>query len=198
LGYPHFAGAHRLDEYLQASRIEVSRDVVNLELDLTPGVDVAQSIIAQIDADNDGQISDPEGRAYAIEILRSASLSLDGRSLQLTLTCEQYPQVEDLKAGIGIIRIRAASKLPFAAAPGLHELFYRNVHRPEISVYLANALVPSDGRIQIFGQQRDYEQHELRIDYRFNNTEAFHSAWLVAGLVVAGIGGIGTYRWRRV
>ena len=31
------AGAHRLDEYLQATRVGIERDRVSIDIDLTPG-----------------------------------------------------------------------------------------------------------------------------------------------------------------
>jgi len=166
LGYPRLLMAHRLDELLQAARIDINRDVVNVELDLTPGVEVAAPIIAHIDTNHDGRISDEEGRVYANEVIRSTYVALDGHPLEFTLTNERFPQVQELSAGLGTIRLTAASKLPAGTATGSHELFYRNLHQREISIYLANALVPSDSRVQISGQRRDYSQHELTIDYR--------------------------------
>src|SRR5580765_8182089 len=47
------ASAHRRDEYLQAARLAVEPGRVDLELDLTPGIEVAEAIIADIDGDRD-------------------------------------------------------------------------------------------------------------------------------------------------
>ncbi len=46
--------AHRLDEYLQAARIDLQRDGVRIALDLTPGSAVADALIAAVDRDHDG------------------------------------------------------------------------------------------------------------------------------------------------
>ena len=43
------AQAHRLDEYLQATRIDISSNRVDLEMDLTPGVDVASVVLPLMD-----------------------------------------------------------------------------------------------------------------------------------------------------
>src|SRR5258707_6047731 len=45
------ASAHRRDEYLQAARIAVEPGRVDLELDLTPGITVADTMIGDIDRD---------------------------------------------------------------------------------------------------------------------------------------------------
>src|SRR4051812_45984017 len=45
--------AHRLDEYLQAARLGIGTERVELELDLTPGSSVANVIIAGIDRNRD-------------------------------------------------------------------------------------------------------------------------------------------------
>src|SRR5215210_2258008 len=51
LGAARSTSAHRLDEYLQATRLAIEPDRVEIALDLTPGIAVAESIVAEIDAD---------------------------------------------------------------------------------------------------------------------------------------------------
>jgi hypothetical protein len=187
LGYPAPSLAHRLDEYLQASRLSVDRDGVTLEIDLTPGVSVAPQVLALIDTDGDGQLSAAEAEAYANQVLNSVALSIDGRPVALILTGEQFPQLGEMTLGTGMIRLRATAKIPEVAA-GRHQVFYRNSHQPELSVYLANALVPSDNQIEISGQSRDYAQHELIVDYRVTPKTAWpRSLWLIASLAIAGL-----------
>src|SRR5205823_5715961 len=72
------AHAHRLDEYLQAATIAVAKDRVRLQLRLAPGVAVLSAVLAIVDTDGDGVISDAERRAYALRILRDLSLTIDG------------------------------------------------------------------------------------------------------------------------
>ena len=74
------------------------------------------------------------------------------------------PAWRDVNEGTGTIRLTASAALP-ALTEGAHQFFYANRHRSEIGVYLANALVPDDPRIEITGQRRDVAQHELTIDY---------------------------------
>ncbi|HXI29434.1 MAG TPA: hypothetical protein VNG89_13440, partial [Vicinamibacterales bacterium] len=46
--------AHRRDEYLQAARLAIDPGRVQIELDLTPGIALAEAILADIDRNRDG------------------------------------------------------------------------------------------------------------------------------------------------
>src|SRR5262245_9739943 len=90
LAFPVPAAAHRLDEYLQATRISVSVDRVMFEIDLTAGVEVAPKILALIDADRNGDISLAEGETYARAVLRSVTLEIDDQPRPVTLVKGQF------------------------------------------------------------------------------------------------------------
>ena len=77
------ATAHRLDEYLQATRLGVGPSSVSIEIELTPGQSIASSVIAAIDSDGDGQFSTAEAEAYGRMVVGSWTLSVDGRPVQL-------------------------------------------------------------------------------------------------------------------
>jgi hypothetical protein len=163
LAWPAPAAAHRLDEYLQATRMRVARTNVDVEIDLTPGVSVASQVVALIDVDGDGALSAAERYAYAALVVRLAELKVDGVPAPLVLAGSDYPSVAQMRAGTGTIHLRARSTVP-GASPGPHELAYVNAHHPEMSAYLVNAVVPPPG-IHIAGQQRDPSQHELTLEY---------------------------------
>jgi len=196
------AGAHRLDEYLQATRVDIDVNRVNLEIDLTPGVSIAKQVTGWIDTNGDGQLSQPEGLAYAKDVLMSLALTIDRRPATLTLRDVQVPEVDDIAGGVGTIRLRASAELP-EGSNGRHEITFVNTHRRDVSVYLSNALVPSDSRIQILTQQRDHEQHSLTIDYDLETTGALRRICWVTGavglLAMAMVirGGLGRFRPRR-
>jgi hypothetical protein len=186
LGLAERASAHRLDEYLQATRVSVERRRVVLEIDLTPGVSVAPIVFSFIDKNDDGGISKAEAEVYGQQVLNSISLSLDGAALFPTLVSKQFPEYREMSAGVGMIRLVGA--VDFAASSaGAHELVLRNAHQPKISVYLANALVPQDRQIQITGQWRDREQRELTLDYTVSPYSRPSAWWLVGGLTLAGL-----------
>jgi hypothetical protein len=179
--------AHRLDEYLQTARLSVAVDRIGLEMDLTPGVAMAPAVFAMIDTDGNGQWSQAEIDAYARQVIGALVLTIDGRPARLALDRAEAPTWEAMKQGVGAIRLRASALAP-AASPGDHHVIFRNAHRPVTSVYLANALVPLDGRIEITGQDRDALQSQLTINYRM--APANSGPWTsglppLAGLAVA-------------
>jgi hypothetical protein len=193
---PSAGSAHRLDEYLQASRLGIERDRVSVEIDLTPGVAVAHEVFAWIDADGSGGISPAEADAYAHRVLDSITLDVDGRRQPLELLDRQVPSLVDMSQGIGTIRVRATAQMP-AAAAGLHRLVYRNLHRPDVSVYLVNALLPGSTAVAITAQHRDTLQHELQLDYRIESPWGPPTpSWrFVAGLSAASL--LSALTWRR-
>ena len=83
LSFAPYASAHRLDEYLQATRLSLAANQIGVEIDLTPGVDVATAIFALINTDHDGRISPSEADRYANQVVRETTLDIDGRRAQL-------------------------------------------------------------------------------------------------------------------
>jgi hypothetical protein len=158
------ASAHRRDEYLQAARIAIDPDRVQVTLDLTPGISVAQSILAGIDRDGSGSISAQETESYARELLRGVALDVDGMPVGLDLAASTFPALDAVRNGEGTMRVEAVAQLSRLAA-GVHHLHYRNSHRADIGVYLANALVPASDRVAVTAQRRDRDQRDLMIDY---------------------------------
>jgi len=157
--------AHRRDEYLQAARIGIEPRRVELQLDLTPGIDVAERIIADLDRDRNGVLSAGEQRAYVARVLDALELRLDRRApLRLEPFASSFPDLDAMRRGDGTIRIRTAALVSGVSA-GNHRLVFRNAYRADVSVYLANALVPDGDRVAITAQTRDSEQRELTIDY---------------------------------
>lgn len=156
------AAAHRLDEFLQATRIVLQPDAVELEIDLTPGVEVAAAVIQAIDTDRDGVLTEPEQAAYASLVLETTRLTLDGRPLTSVPTAHAFPPVADLTTGTGTIHLRARADA-HDLLRGAHELHYVNGHAPPSSAYLVNAMMPPDG-VRITRQRRDREQREIVID----------------------------------
>ena len=132
--------AHRLDEYLQATRISLAHDRIDIEIDATPGALMARDITSRLDLDADGHISPLEAEAYGQAVLRDVQLDLDGVPLLLTLTRVEVPSIGEMSDGVGTIQIRATGHIA-PIAPGRRSVVFVNNHRPDGSVYLANALV---------------------------------------------------------
>ena len=157
------ASAHRLDEYLQATTISIEKGRVRAQLRLTPGVSVAPFVLSIIDGNGDGVLSAREQRAYAKRVLRDLSLTVDGDVLELRLISANFPETDELKAGIGEIHMDFAAAIPHDGAE--RKLLFENRHQSPISAYLVNCLMPQDREIQVTAQHRNYEQSRYLLDY---------------------------------
>jgi hypothetical protein len=188
------AGAHRIDEYLQATRLSIEVDRVDLEIDLTPGVALASNVFGWIDTNRDGEISAAEGEDYAREMLRSVVLKVDGSPVPITLVEASFPQFREMTLGVGTIRLRATANVPKAGA-GHHQVSFLNTHRAESSVYLVNALVPINPHIQLAEQRRDVAQHGLTLDYTVTTGTASSTERTFAWLAGLGLVGLLLLRW---
>ncbi len=178
--------AHRRDEYLQAARIAIDPAGVQLELDLTPGIALAEAIIADIDRNRDGALSLDEQRAYGSVVLGALTLQVDGTPVRAQLAALDFPDEEAMRRGEGAIRLQTAATFS-PLSTGRHQLLFRNRHHPDRSVYLANALVPGTEQVAVTAQRRDTDQTELTIDYVVRATPAtITAAWL--GSLVAAMG----------
>jgi hypothetical protein len=182
--------AHRRDEYLQAARLAIAPTRVELQLDLTPGIAVADTIIADIDRNRDGALSPDEQQAYVARVLSAIELAVDGHPVHLQPEREQgpstFPDPEAFRRGEGTIALQANATLP-PLSEGAHQLAYRNTHRADISVYLANALIPDSNRVTVTAQMRDPDQRNLTIDYQLRDASntSFASAWLLTCIAAA-------------
>jgi hypothetical protein len=155
LAAPGFA--HRLDEYLQATIVTIEPDKIRLHLNLVPGVEVADQVIALLDRDGDGAISAKEAASYAALLKRDLTVQLDNRDVQLNCAASNSPAPAELRTGSGIIEMEFVI-VSVSLIPGAHTLTLENRHLPKISVYLLNAAKPKAGSIQIATQKRNENQ----------------------------------------
>jgi len=183
--------AHRLDEFLQAARIAVERDRVQLEMSLTPGTAVADRAIRDIDADRNGVLSREEQQAYAGRVLGALTLRLDSSPpLHLQPAKFRFPDLAALRAGDGAIMIRAEAGVSLLPV-GEHRLFFHNQNASGDSVYLANALAPEGDDVSVTGQQCTGNQSEFTIEFVVRAAPAASLRWmwiaLAGAFVLAGL-----------
>lgn len=171
------AFAHRLDEYLQGTIVSVGKTRLQAQMMLTPGVAVFPAVMAAIDTDRSGAISEAERHVYAEKVLRDLSLTVDGHRLTPQLISIEFPAVGEMKEGRGEIELDFSADLP----PGgrRRKLTIENHHESGISVYQVNCLVPSDPNIRIAAQKRNYTQSLYQLDYEQTDVvaESSISAW---------------------
>jgi len=167
IALPFSVFAHRLDEYLQATLVLIEPGVIRLQINLTPGVAVAEQVLALIDRDRDGVISTNEAAAYAEQVRHDLALRLDERPLELKFTTSELPPPGELRTGLGIIQLEYVAA-PYQFAPGAHELAFENRHQTNLSVYLFNASLAKSSAIQITRQTRNDNQSVGRIEFAFH------------------------------
>lgn len=164
LAPPRAALAHPLDVYLQATYITVSPTEIVVELDLTPGVLVAPEVLAALDSDGDGQITDAESSAYVDAILSNVVLQVDGQSTPLTVTRIDMPTYLNIQAGYGTIRVFTTASLT-GDLTGTHQIAYANNNAPTGAAYQVNTFVENGAAITLGTQNRDDIQQSLTVDY---------------------------------
>ncbi len=156
--------AHRLDEYLQATVAMIEPDGIRLRINLTPGVDVADQVLAKIDRNRDAIISDKEAATYAESLRRDLVVRLDQSDAGLEVAALSFAEVDELRTGRGTIRIEfSVTATPLVA--GAHTLTVKNRHLPKASVYLFNAALPKSDSVNIGRQKRSNDQHRGEIDF---------------------------------
>jgi HupE/UreJ protein len=157
------ASAHRLDEYLQATILSVDKDHVQASMRLIPGVAVSSVVIASIDSNGDGIISGAEQWAYAERVMGDLSVTVDGHRLKPKLVSVEFPQLGQMREGLGEIHIEFTADVPGGGPK--RRLMVENHHQNGISAYLVNSLVPTDRDIQIVAQNRNEQQSFYELDY---------------------------------
>src|SRR5437660_2731362 len=88
---PSMVFAHRVDEYLQATLVVIEPDRIRLQLNLTPGVAVAENVLALIDRDHDSLISTNEAAGYSQLLKSDIIVRLDEREMKLKCIASYFP-----------------------------------------------------------------------------------------------------------
>lgn len=180
--------AHRLDEYLQATIVSVEKGRVGVQMLLTPGVAVFPQILAEIDADSDGALSEAERHAYVTHVLADLSASIDGHRLTPRLTSAKFPEIGEMRDGRGEIQLDFAIDLPPGGSK--RKFVIENRHASRIAAYQVNCLVPRDPDIRIVAQKRNFTQSYYELDYTQNGagTNILSAWWLPArGRILTGL-----------
>jgi hypothetical protein len=101
--FPSGVSAHQLDEYLQATLVAIDSESIRRQINLTPGVNVAEQVLAEMACDRNGVISANEGAAYAELTKRDLVVRLDERNVEVKLIASYFPEPAKIRTGFGII-----------------------------------------------------------------------------------------------
>jgi len=162
--WPATVFAHRLDEYLQATLVTIEPGQVRLQINFTPGVAVAEKVLALIDRNRDAVISPKEADTYSQSLKHDLVLQLDRRTVEPNLISSRFPTPKELRTGWGIIQMEFTATIG-PLARGHHRLTLKNRHLRSLSVYLFNAAPPSSGSTHIIRQTRNRTQSTGEIEF---------------------------------
>ena len=159
------AAAHPQDEVVQGAYLTLAPGEVRVELDITPGPQVAEALLRALDAHADQYITDAEARDYAESVLRQSTLMLDEMALSWRLEKVRVPPYGTLALAADTIRIYAVARRPDRA--GTHRLSYENRYAPAKSQVTANVFLQPgpDWRYEVTGQQRGDDGRHLAVTY---------------------------------
>jgi len=163
--FPNEAGSHPVDEVVQGAYLTLVPGALRLELNLTAGTEVANTVLASLDMNADQRITEAEARAYAQGVLERSSITLDGVRVSWTLENVRVPPYRNLQLGTDTIKIYAVDERPDRS--GAHTLSYHNQYQPAKSQWTANVfLEPGAGwQYQVSGQRRSDDGQQLTVNY---------------------------------
>ncbi len=131
--------AHAHAEHLgQSAYLTVSDRAADLELEVSPGAQVAAAFARLADRDGDGVLSETEKTAVGNAVLRDLLLVVDGRTVPFTLLGVSAPPLAVLATGEAALGLRAHAPLA-PLAGGTHRVTFTNRYAPVRSAYLAHA-----------------------------------------------------------
>jgi hypothetical protein len=167
LALPLNVSGHRLDEYLQATLVTIEPDALRLQINLTPGVAVAEQVLALIDTNRNGMVSTNEAKTYVDNLKRHLIVRLDDREIELKLAGSNFPPVPEVRAGSGIIQVEFVGKID-ALSAGPHRMKFENQHMSTIGVYLFNAAQSRIKSVEIRRQTRSRNQSVGEIEFTYD------------------------------
>ncbi len=161
---PTVALAHPLDEVVQGSYLTLTPGQVTLQLDISPGVLVADTVLRRLDADNNGKISTGEANAFGRFVLDQTSLTIDDRPAAWRLERVIAPPAENIRLGADTIKIHAVARRSDRA--GVHTLIFENRYNPARTQAAANVFLrPGRWRYEVGGQTHGADGRRLAVYY---------------------------------
>ena len=181
---PLAAHAHRLDEYLEQTMIELEPARVVLRLDVTPGIAVAPQALSAIDADHDGVLSPFEQSSYAEQVRRDLALSIDGapQAIRLVGAETRFPPIDAVRSGLGTIALTFETASDVVPQGTLRLV---NHHASGNASYLANCIMPHDPSIRVLSQSRSRDQASYELKLRRSSSSA--TPWLIGLVGLSGL-----------
>lgn len=101
------AAAHPHGSVDQQAALVIAPEEVQLVALVLPGTEDGAAILAHLDTDADGAVSQAEAAAFGAELLSGARLEIDGAEVPLADPVVTVDAPEALASGNGVIRVEA-------------------------------------------------------------------------------------------
>ena len=158
--------AHRTEGLLQSSLVEVLPTQVGVEVTLVPGMDIAPKIVALLDHDHDGVISELESNAWSELFMAKQSVTVDGQSLPLKLQSVRASPLGEITNGHAQIVVHYTAELG-QLVRGARTIVCANRYEPMPCAFQCNGLVPKAPGVRFTSHRRDERQRELTLAAEF-------------------------------
>lgn len=121
------AAAHPHAYVDQQALLSVGPDGAEVRLVIVPSAAEGPAILAHLDGDGDGFVSDAEAEAFGAEVLAETELRVDGEPLPLILADAKVADPAAVAAGIGAIEVTAEASFG-SLGPGAHRVDFAVSH----------------------------------------------------------------------
>lgn len=159
--------AHRLEGLVQSSLVEVMPNQIQVRVTLIPGIDIAPKIKALLDPDGNGECSETESKAWAKQFMERQKVTIDGKTVPLTVQNVRSSPIPELEGGHAEIFIDYTAELG-KLAHGQRTIVCANRYDPFPCIYQCNGLVPQAPGVRINSHRRDAGERELTLAVEFS------------------------------
>ena len=122
------AAAHPVDEVVQSAYLMITPERLRLQLEITPGPEVAATVLRSLDANHDHLLTRAETRAFGERVLRQTVLAIDRKVVAWRFDQIGVPSYAMLEQQAGTIQLFADA--PLVQNRKRRNLSFRNGYRP--------------------------------------------------------------------
>lgn len=140
--------AHPHNNVAQHVLLSMYPEKTVVKIRIVPSREEGHSVYSHIDADKNGKISTKEAEQFGREVIREATLVVNGRKVAITKPKVTIPSLEKLNRGFGLIEVVSEASLKFEDGVDskiVFEMAYQKIaHVWFVQPFLSTELI--DGR----------------------------------------------------
>lgn len=160
------ARAHRSEGLLQSALVEVLPTRVNVEITFEPGIDIARTLVQELDTNRDGIWNESESATWADAVLEELTVQFDTIALTPRFVRIEASPFSEFRSGHAEIKVQFTAELPrMAQSLQKHTLTVGNQYafKNLASTYQIHGIVPKAPGVRIEGHTRDANQQSITL-----------------------------------